>query len=202
MVVKLYVEGGGDSERLHRRCREGFRVFLERAGLKGQMPRIVACGGRQAAYERFRVACDAHQETALLLIDSEEKVSGHSPWEHLRREGFFPPCHTNDDHCHLMVVCMESWLLADHETLSRFFGPGFNAGALPQRGNVERLSKKEVYESLRKASAHCKTKAPYDKGEHSFALLLQIDPEKVSSASPWGARFLHVLRNIAKKDGG
>jgi len=43
------------------------------------MPRIVACGGRRAAYERFRVACDAPQEMALLLIDSEEKVSAPSP---------------------------------------------------------------------------------------------------------------------------
>jgi NADPH-dependent glutamate synthase beta subunit-like oxidoreductase len=80
--VKLYVEGGGDSAQLHSRCREGFCKFLERAGFKGHMPRIVACGGRQTAYDCFKTACE-NNVTALLLIDSEDFVTTSSPWEHL-----------------------------------------------------------------------------------------------------------------------
>ena len=72
--IKLYVEGGGDSEPLHSLCREGFSGFLENAGFKGHMPRIVACGGRQTAYDKFRRACESG-ETALLLIDSEDFVA-------------------------------------------------------------------------------------------------------------------------------
>ena len=200
MVVKLYVEGGGDSDRLHRRCREGFQVFLEKAGFKGNMPRIVACGGRQKAYDRFRTACSAN-ETALLLIDSEEKVCVSSPWAHLQKEKFDAPVNAGDTHCHLMVVCMESWFLADKEALSQFFGQGFNAGTLPRSENVETISKQEIYEGLQRASLHCKTKSPYGKGEHSFVLLLKVDPEKVAAASPWAARFLKELKQIMQEAG-
>ena len=197
--AKLYVEGGGDSEALRTRCREGFRGFLEKAGFKGYMPRIVACGGRQAAYDRFNTACQAN-ETALLLIDSEDAVaSGTSPWTHLanrRGDGFAKPVNANDDHCHLMVVCMESWFLADKDALARFFGQGFNANVLPQNNNIESVSKTDVYRGLEAATSHCKTKAPYGKGEHSFKIMLVIDPGKVAQASPWAKRFLETLREI------
>lgn len=42
--MKIYVEGGGDSKELKTRCRRGFSNFFEKAGLKGRMPRVVACG--------------------------------------------------------------------------------------------------------------------------------------------------------------
>ncbi|HQH80849.1 MAG: DUF4276 family protein [Synergistota bacterium] len=190
--VRLYVEGGGDSNRLRSRCREGFRAFLERAGFKGRMPRIVACGGRQFAYDRFRTACLAGEEGAMLLLDSEDRVSVSSPWEHLRKE-FQMSRGFGDARCHLMVVCMESWFLADREALSRFFGQGFNDGALPKRSDIEEISKDEVYRCLQNASVDCKTKAPYGKGEHSFLILKIVDPRKVAASSPWAARFLKTL---------
>ncbi len=45
-MVKVYVEGGGDSKELRTRCREGFSKLVERAGFKDRMPKFVACGGR------------------------------------------------------------------------------------------------------------------------------------------------------------
>ena len=39
MVVKLYVEGGGDSDRLHRRCREGFQQFFGQGFNAGALPK-------------------------------------------------------------------------------------------------------------------------------------------------------------------
>lgn len=54
--VKLYVEGGGDSKEQHVRCREGFRKLLEKAGLAGEMPRIVAGGGRGTTFDQFKMA--------------------------------------------------------------------------------------------------------------------------------------------------
>jgi len=195
VAVKLYVEGGGDSEALQRRCREGFRGFLEKAGFAGRMPRIVACGGRQSAYDRFKIACES-SETALLLIDSEVCVSTPSPWSHLMNrpgDGFAKPRNASDGHCHLMVVCMESWFLADKDAISRFFGQGFHAGALPQNTDIEAVSKDDVYAGMQSATSHCKTKAPYGKGDHSFRILLLIAPEKVKNASPWAKRFLEEL---------
>ena len=55
VTVRLYVEGGGDSKKLRVQCRRGFRKFVEKAGLKGRMPRIVACGGRQAEVDPSKV---------------------------------------------------------------------------------------------------------------------------------------------------
>ena len=198
--LKLYVEGGGDQEQLLRRCREGFHKFLEKAGFKGRMPRIVACGGRQAAYDRFKTACETGQES-FLLVDSEDTVSGDSPWEHLKNrteDGFVKPQIATDDHCHLMVVCMESWFLADQVALAKFFGAGFNANALPKNPNIEAVSKEDVYKGLERATAKCKTKAPYGKGKHSFKLLCLISPDKVRTASSWVNRFLNELDSAMK----
>jgi hypothetical protein len=199
--VTLYVEGGGDSDALHRRCREGFRTFLEKAGFRGHMPRIVACGGRQSAFDMFRTAC-ASNATAILLIDSEDRVQGTSSWEHLARrpeDGFTAPANAAGDQCCLMVVCMESWFLADKDALSGFFGQGFKRDALPQNENIEAVSREDVYSGLRNASAHCKTKAPYGKGEHSFRILKLIAPEKVREASPWARRFFETLSKYMER---
>jgi hypothetical protein len=90
---KLYVEGGGDSKLLRTECRTGFSTFLEKAGLGGAMPRIVACGSRGEAYNKFCTAVGQGQK-AFLLVDSEspvdvEHAAGEpetwKPWEHLRR---------------------------------------------------------------------------------------------------------------------
>ncbi len=198
-MIKLFVEGGGHSEALRSRCREGFRVFLENAGFKGRMPRIVACGGRREAYDRFSTACRSN-ETALLLIDSEDAVASDIfPWTYLaNRPGdrFDCPENVTDDYCHLMVVCMETWFLADKDALSRFFGRGFNAHALPQHTSIEAVSKADIYNGLRQASSNCRTKAPYGKGEHSFKILKVIAPCRVTQASPWAKRFLETLKTI------
>lgn len=198
--VKLYVEGGGDTHQLRSKCREGFRKFLENAGFTGKMPRIVACGGRQSAYDDFRTACKS-KETALLLIDSEDLVSADSPWEHLALrpgDGFAKPAKATDDHCHLMVVCMESWFLADKDALSKFFGDGFNLNALPANRNIESISKTDIYAGLERASAQCKKKDPYGKGKHSFDILIAISPTLVANSCPWAKRFLEKLEEFMK----
>ena len=71
--VTLYVEGGGDTNALKTACREGFREFITKAGIKGR-PRIVACGTRRDAFESFCTAID-QGEAAMLLVDSEAPVS-------------------------------------------------------------------------------------------------------------------------------
>ena len=52
--VKIYVEGGGDSKELRTRCREGYSKLIKKLGFVGRMPKIVACGGRNKAYEDFK----------------------------------------------------------------------------------------------------------------------------------------------------
>jgi len=209
--VKLYVEGGGNAASLKTACREGFSKLLEKAGFKGRMPRIVACGSRNDAFDSFCTAIRIG-EPAMLLVDSEAPVSDAAqlgdateaadrakwlPWQHLQQRkggGWQKPVGSEDLHCHLMVQCMESWLLADRQALKVFFGQGFQENQLPALGNpVERVAKERVYDALAKASRDCKSKSQYGKGEHSFKLLGLIDPGKVSEASPWAKRFFEIL---------
>ena len=63
-MVKLYVEGGGDSQLLRTACRQGFAEFLGKAGLAGRMPRVVAGGSRSSTYDMFCTAV-AQGEEAL-----------------------------------------------------------------------------------------------------------------------------------------
>lgn len=196
--MHLYVEGGGDARSLHIECRKGFAEFLAKAGLQGHMPRIVACGGRGDAYDRFCTAL-RQGKFAMLLVDSEEgKPEEWQPWRHLaRREGdeWPHPVGASDTQCHLMVQCMENWFLADPATLQKFFGQGYAANHLPAVENpVETIDKKTVYQALAEATRHCKSKGAYGKGKHAFQLLAMLDPAKVIAAAPWANRFVTSIR--------
>ncbi|WP_028324743.1 DUF4276 family protein [Desulfatirhabdium butyrativorans] len=205
--MKLYVEGGGDSSMLKTACRMGFSVFLSKAGLKGKMPRIVACGSRQNAYDSFCTAINSGED-ALLLVDSEAPVpaeyqegddpKGWHPWQHLKnRSGdqWDQPENVYDADCHLMVQCMEAWFLADRGTLQNFFGQGFNANALPAAGNrIESVAKEQVYKAFSDATINSKTKSKYVKGEHAFKLLALVSPEMVTAASPWAKRLIDFAK--------
>lgn len=203
--MKLYVEGGGDSASLKTACREGFSVFLKKAGLQGRMPRIVACGSRRNAYESFCTAV-ANGEVAFLLVDSEAPVMSQYqqgearswlPWGHLASregDGWQKPQGADNTHCHLMTQCMESWLCADPKALESFFAQGFKANQLPSAaGGVEAVAKQQLYQALGLATKSCKTKSTYGKGEHSFKLLALIDPAKVVAASGWAKRFVDAM---------
>lgn len=210
--MKVYVEGGGDAAALKTACREGFSKFLGKAGLAGRMPRIVACGSRADAYDSFCTAV-RNGEAAMLLVDSEAPVVADAqvgdaairedrdkwlPWLHLRQrqgDGWERPGGSEDLQCHLMVQIMETWLLADRDTLKTFFGQGFNASALtPATNHLEQVQKAKIYADLADATRQCKTKGAYGKGEHSFKLLALIDPAKVVEASPWAKRFVETLQ--------
>lgn len=199
--MKLYVEGGGDTNSLRTACRHGFSEFLKKAGLDGHMPRIVACGSRKNAYSDFCTAL-SNGEPALLLVDSEDPVAAAQPplqpWLHLlNRPGdqWMQPAGANNDHCHLMVQCMEAWFLADRQTVQTYFGQGFNVSDLPASANsIEGITKQQIYHSLDNATHNCKTKTPYSKGEHSFKLLALTDPTKVAAASGWAKRFIDELK--------
>lgn len=200
--MKLYVEGGGDSNTLRTECRKGFSEFLKKAGLVGRMPRIVASGSRQNAFNDFVIAQNNGQP-AMLLVDSESPVSDENsvsgrerPWQHLAdRQGdqWIKPSNATDDQCHLMVECMESWLLADRQTLITFFGNGFNENALPPATrSVESVSKRQLYDFLAQATRG--SKSTYSKGNNSFEILAKLDANVVMAASPWAKRFVDKLK--------
>jgi hypothetical protein len=193
--VKVYVEGGGDGQALQTRCRRGFSLFFERAGLRGRMPAIVACGSRIDAYDSFCTAVRraGPDDFPLLLVDSEAEVHL-DPWEHLNdRDHWQQPPDSTEEQAQLMVQCMEAWFLADREHLAKFFGHGFTERPLPANQAVEQIAKRTVFQALKMATRNSKTKGKYGKGEHSFEILAGLDPVKVRAASPHAERLLVTL---------
>ena len=91
-----------------------------------------------------------------------------------------------------MVQVMETWFFADVAVLERYFGNGFNTKSLPNRPNIEEISKSEVENAL-DASTKMTKKKGYSKGRDSFDILASIDPAKVIQKSPWANRFISVL---------
>lgn len=195
--MKIFIEGGGDSEKLQSECQRAFTKFFEKAGLKERrlMPRVVACGGRGAAYDRF---CTATRlgEAALLLVDAEAPVAtnpttGHpvEPWAHLRqRDQWACPAGATNEQVHLMAVCMEAWFVADRNAFLTYYSTGnrrANPNALPilpAPANVEALGKQQVFQWLAAASAPSGNLS-YSKGSRSFDLLAALNPEEVAKAS-------------------
>lgn len=210
ITVKLFVEGGGNSKSLHTECRAAFNSFLQKAGLKGYMPRIVACGSRNEAYSDYCTAIK-NGEKAVLLVDSETSVivpagtnddlKTWKPWYHLKNrqaqdgqstDNWNIPQGGSDEDCHLMVELMESWFLADVDELKRYYGQGFNEHCLPNQQCIESISKNDVMTSLSRATKNTQ-KGTYNKGGHSFKILERIDPDKVTSQSQWAKRFITLL---------
>ena len=197
VTITIYVEGGGDGNDLKERCRKGFQKFFEKAGLKGRMPKVVACGARQNAYDRFctAVTTAGGHRLPLLLVDSEDMVS-ESPWRHLKsRDGWNCPDGAQEEQAHLMVQVMESWFLADRPALVRHFGQGFRESALPHQTRLEEIPKQTVFDSLKSATRDSRAGA-YAKGKHSFEILGKIDPSKVRSVSPHADRLLRAIDNL------
>jgi hypothetical protein len=194
--VTLYVEGGGDTALLRARCREAFRKLLEKTGLGGKMPRIVASGGRDAAFDDFRTAHRTCRPgaVALLLVDSEEPVHGDA-WAHLNtRDGWERPEGAVEEQAQLMVACMETWVVADRAALRRVFGPTLRPNALPPPSGLEERGKDEVQRKLAAATAGCARDRRYEKGKRSFQVVAELDPATLEAALPHFKRLIDTLR--------
>lgn len=209
-TVKLFVEGGGNSNELHTDCRRAFKSFLSKSGLEGHMPRIIACGTRNEAYSDYCTAIENGEE-AILLVDSESSViipqdvtdddRTWKPWHHLKnrrgQDGQLADCwdkpqNVTESDCHLMVELMESWFIADIDTLKQYYGQGFNESCLPKQTNIENISKNEVIKALKAATKNTQ-KGSYSKGRHSLEILERINPHRVIERSKWANRFIKLV---------
>ena len=195
--ITIYVEGGGDASTLKTKCRQGFSEFFKKLGIKA---RIVACGGRQNAYDSFCIGLNTtkNNEFCLLLVDSEAPVKANiSVWQHvfLREGDKWPkPDKATDEHLNFMVECMEAWFMADKQALISYYGQGFKQNALSQNVDIEAISKQDLYDTLNKATRNT-SKGAYSKGGHSFGILSQIDANKVIAISPYAKRLYDTLKS-------
>lgn len=195
MSAHIYLEGGGDSKELHARCREGFRRLLEKCGFAGRMPRLVACGGREATFDDFSTAHAnaARGDYVAMLVDSEDPIADtDETWAHLEhRDGWNKPAGADDEQVLLMTTCMETWITSDRDALRSHYGACLRANALPDLDNMELRARGAVQDALAEATRTCKNK--YSKGKRSFEILARLVPAVLRQHLPSFARCVRVL---------
>jgi len=194
--IRLYVEGAGNDIHTKKLLRDGFRIFLNELVLIARMKRIkfqiIACGRRHQAFSDFSDALQKHPNSFnILLVDSEAPVSK-SPWQHLQKRDGWNAGQINDEHCHLMVQIMESWMVADVSALRQFYGKDFNDNAIPKNPNVEQIDKKILLSALKDATRNT-SKGEYHKTRHGFKILEQLETAKIRRAAPHCDRLFKTL---------
>lgn len=187
MRVTIFVEGGGDSQATMSICRRGFVDFFRKLLPGRNEVTIVPCGGRGQAYKDYCRALKSRDddEAVVLLVDSEEAIAPDTdPWDHLSArvgDGWEKPSDACD--VHLMVQCVESWFLADHEALKKHYKKGLAIQKLapPVNEDVELISKDKVMAGLKAALKG--TEYENYKKKDGFKIVGLLDPAKVCKAS-------------------
>lgn len=196
MSAKIYIEGGGDSKELKIRCRESFRRMLDKCGFKDRMPRLIACGSRNATFDDFKTAHAHNPDKAYiaLLVDSEDPMPDiEQPWMHLNtRDGWAKPDGADDNQALLMTTCMETWIASDRPALRKHYGAKLNDKNLPPLINTETRLRHDVQDALAKATSACKN--AYEKGKRSFEIVGDLTPEELRKHLPSFVRFERVLK--------
>ena len=184
MSIAIYMEGGGDGKDAKAALRvgmDGLLGTLKQAARDRKLRwRLVCCGPRNQAFRRYQNAVESGEDAVVvLLVDAEEPVTL-TPREHLRNGDRWELGFATDDKVHLMVQTMETWIVADPEALRRYYGQGFNAGALPMRPNLEEEPKRDVERSIVRATENTQ-RGRYHKIRHASDLLQRMDAETVKA---------------------
>jgi hypothetical protein len=97
-----------------------------------------------------------------------------------------------------MVQVMETWFLADRQTLRDYYGQGFMENRLPGNTDVEQIPKDDVESRLAAATEPTK-KGKYHKTRHAPDLLAMIDVSKLRSVSPACDRLFKSLEHLTSQ---
>ena len=191
----IVVEGAGQERDLSTECRKAFSSLVKSFGVN-RMPRFVCGGGRNQAFDKFKIFIEKGDD-AILLIDSEEPIAaGMSPWSFLKNSdvnwNWLKPPKERDGDCHFMVQCMENWIVASVTSLM-IGGKKIPLQAKPaETNNPETIAKEHVF-SLLNSAYKAAGQSKYSKGDHSFGLLERIDVKKLCRVSPWARRFFEEV---------
>lgn len=198
MSAHLYIEGG-ESKEDQIRCREGFRKLLEKLGFAAskKMPRLSACGGRNSAFDDFKIAHAQGKQGhyVAMLVDSEDPVAEiEKTWNHLKtRDNWDKPAGADDDQVLLMTTCMETWIVADRGTLKKHYGHKLQEAALPPTNNLEIRGRADVHSKLEHATRCCSN--AYEKGKRSFLVVGELNPVALEPLLPNFARAKKILND-------
>jgi hypothetical protein len=193
----LYLEGGGDNHHIRKECRQGFARLLEDCGFGGRMPRLIAAGGRTAAFDAFKTRLEhsAPGDFVGLLVDSEEPLAElNATWKHLRKrrgDEWKKPGKATDEQVFFMTTCMETWIVGDRETLKSHYGLQLKENALPPLGKLESRDRHAVQDALAMATANCTNS--YEKGTRSYQILGKLRATTLKQHLPSFKRMAEIL---------
>ena len=195
--VAIYMEGGGDGKSAKAAIRQGMDALLrplkDAARAKALHWKLVPCGARNEAFRGFQNAVgNRDYAIVVLLVDAEGPVNG-APRSHLQSRDGWGMGFADEDTIHLMVQVMETWIVADPDALSRYYGRSFNSNVLPKGENLEREPRADVERVLNQATDRTR-KGRYHKIRHASDLLKQIDVGRVKARCPHCARLFDKLR--------
>ena len=197
--AKIFIEGGSPGETSDAIFKQSWQKFFAAAGLTRHMPGVVRGTSRNETFDKFKDALSRQNprkkgfEMLLLLVDSEGPVGeGLSAWQHLNdRDHWQRPPDAQDNSAFLMVQFMETWFLADQDALRTVFKQDFNENPLREWPDLEAVSKDTALSVLRRA-----TNGRYRKGEVSFRLLAETNPERVAAACCHARELLDYLHGL------
>lgn len=200
--IAIYVEGGGDGSGSHhakRELRQGFDVLFQRQKTAAQAKKLgwqlIPCGSRNQTFQAFRrdlLRGDA-ETLFVLLVDSEDPLAREIKGaevanakvrvEHLTQRDGWDLSDADPQQVHLMVQCMETWIVSDPDAVTDYYRTGFRRTALPLRNNLEEEAKRDVFSKLKVATARTQ-KGEYAKIKHASKLLALIAPLNVAQRCP------------------
>ena len=201
-TVEIYFEGGGPKD-ADTKFRQAFAAFLAEfrnvLQERGGALRVICCGTRRLAYDKFCHALELKQADTLtlLLVDSESEVKNFGEcWKHLKErvgDDWERPKGAEEWHCHLMAQAMEAWFFADIDAVTKFYNDAkFHQNALPKTQDVEEIPKSEHLTALNAATKDT-TKKRYHKIQHGPKILETLDSAKVRRRAPHCERLFAVL---------
>jgi hypothetical protein len=86
---------------------------------------------------------------------------------------------------------METWIIADRETLRKHYGHKLHENALPPTNNLESRGRSDVHDDLVHATRECAN--AYEKGKRSFLVVGELNPAALEPLLPSFARAKRIL---------